>query len=396
VPAKLLLGFVFVITLDGHWRSGMPSTAKAANVADACAQLAAQTNNFEVAPPRDSKALVMTSARQVGSLPSSPRMGGSTREAGTPLDSGENVETGYVTPDEFDEFGLEPGSRNGQSRQTSWDDPEPEQSYTCAWGPEEEYTGYMVEPCAWQCWMVSNATPFPTYQLDNGHGASEHCQTDELIQSAPQENDKSVDWGSTVTVMMRNLPKKLSQKLLLEEIKSKGFGGTYDFVYVPVDMHTKSNRGYAFINFVEPKYAMAFKSCYEGHQLTKYSSRKVIAILPAALQGFEANHAHFASSRVIHDAPEARPVFLRRPSTTRGAPPPEASERSRNGSTRDGAAKSAALAPKPQLMASPPAGTSSIPTRKGKYALNFCPFCGADVQSDFKFCQYCGTSLQLC
>merc|ERR1711920_953504 len=131
-----------------------------------------------------------------------------------------------------------------------------------------------------------------------------------------------------------------------------GFGGTYDFVYVPMDKETKSNRGYAFINFVEPKYAMAFKSCYEGRHLTKYSSRKVIAILPAKLQGFEANHAYFASSRVIHEAPGARPFFSRQPSALQGATP-EAPEGSRTGLTTGEAAKSVASVFKSQPPASP-------------------------------------------
>merc|ERR1719284_118765 len=123
---------------------------------------------------------------------------------------------------------------------------------------------------------------------------------------------------------------------------------------------------------------MAFKSCYEGRQLTRYSSRKVIAILPAALQGFEANQAHFASSRVIHEAPGARPLFLRRTSALQGAPP-AAPEGSQNGLTRGEAAKSATLPLKSQPPARPLAESSNSPTEKGKYGLNFCPFCGGDV-----------------
>jgi len=312
---------------------------------------------------------------------------------GTPAEGAENIETGYATPDEFDDLGPEPGSWNGTSRQISWDDPAQEQSYSCAWGPGEACKHSEVDPCVWQGWMVSDVAQYPIYQLEISHGASGPSHS-ESIESAPQENCKSVDWGSTVTVMMQNLPKRLSQNLLIEEIKSKGFGGTYDFVYVPVEMQTKFNRGYAFINFVEPKYAMAFKSCYEGHQLTKYSSRKVIAILPAALQGFEANYARFASSRMVHEAPGAHPVFLRQPSALQVAPV-EAPEGSRTGVTKCEATKSVDFVFKSQLPERPQADSSNLPTGNGKYPLNFCPFCGGDVQSDFKFCQYCGASLQL-
>jgi len=371
------------IALDdpGHFAMHPMAKGVPANVGDPCAQRAAQTNIFEVAPQRERTG-------QIGSLPSSPRLVSSAKVEGTPVEGLENRETGYATPDEFDELGLEPSSWNGASRQVSWDDPAQEQSYSCVWGPEEACAYSVVDPCVWQDSMVPNVAQFPIYQFQNGHCASGPSQS-ESIEGAPQEHLKSVDWGSTVTVMMRNLPKKLSQSLLMEEIRSKGFGDSYDFVYVPMDKETKSNRGYAFINFVEPKYAMAFKSCYEGHQLTKYSSRKVIAILPAALQGFDANHAHFASLRVVHDAPGARPVFLRQPSALQGGPL-EAQEGGRNGLT-----KSAALVCKSQFPARPPADASNLPAGKGKHALNFCPFCGGDAQRDFKFCQYCGASLQL-
>merc|ERR1711920_770654 len=125
-----------------------------------------------------------------------------------------------------------------------------------------------------------------------------------------------------------------------------------------------------------------------------YRSRKVITILPAALQGFEANHAHFASSRVIHEGPGARPVFLRQPSALQGRPLEEP-EGSWDGLTNCEDAKSIDFVFKSQIPTRPPADSSTIPTGEGKYGLNFCPFCGGGVQCDFNFCQYCGASQRL-
>merc|ERR1711988_1960162 len=39
--------------------------------------------------------------------------------------------------------------------------------------------------------------------------------------------------GARTTVMLRNLPNSYSRSMLLELIHAEGFGGSYDFVYLP-------------------------------------------------------------------------------------------------------------------------------------------------------------------
>ena len=42
------------------------------------------------------------------------------------------------------------------------------------------------------------------------------------------------DWAAVTTVMMRNLPNKYTQHMLLMEVNSCGFFGTFDFLYLPI------------------------------------------------------------------------------------------------------------------------------------------------------------------
>merc|ERR1719282_682076 len=92
------------------------------------------------------------------------------------------------------------------------------------------------------------------------------------------------EWSNTTTVMMRNLPNKYTQRMLLTEINHSGFLGTFDFLYLPIDPETNANRGYTFLNFIDPSFAWMFKLSYEGKKMNKFNSNKVISVVPATLQ----------------------------------------------------------------------------------------------------------------
>merc|ERR1719201_1462918 len=108
-----------------------------------------------------------------------------------------------------------------------------------------------------------------------------------------------VEDSTTVhTVMMRNLPNKYTQQMMLEEINLAGFAGTFDFLYLPIDPETHANRGYAFINFDRPINAHKFMATFEGRQMYRFDSKKFVSCMAATLQGFEANYSHYAAARV--------------------------------------------------------------------------------------------------
>lgn len=122
-----------------------------------------------------------------------------------------------------------------------------------------------------------------------------------------------VDWAGKTTVMIRNIPSVYSQKDLIAEVSRRGFAGSFDFFYLPMDFAKSANAGYAFANFVDVASVSALRKEFDGKRLELApTSTKLIQVVPATLQGYDANFAHFAHSAVLnHHKTEHSPVFLR-------------------------------------------------------------------------------------
>lgn len=117
--------------------------------------------------------------------------------------------------------------------------------------------------------------------------------------------------GHKTTAMLRNIPNRYTQASLLHEIDCAGFEGTYDFFYLPMDTHNRTNVGYAFINFVEPADMTRFTNLFSGYRFKDHSSQKIARVSPAHLQGFHENVRHFSNRAVTHSRnSQYRPVIV--------------------------------------------------------------------------------------
>lgn len=88
----------------------------------------------------------------------------------------------------------------------------------------------------------------------------------------------------TTTLLVRNIPPRFDQERLLQQWPADG---TFDLLYLPYHPTSKKwPRGYAFINFVTPKLAVAFQQRWHGHYLSR---DKRLVIVPAPLQGVDDN-----------------------------------------------------------------------------------------------------------
>ncbi len=108
------------------------------------------------------------------------------------------------------------------------------------------------------------------------------------------------------TCMIKNIPNKYSQQMLIEMIDESHYGA-YDFIYLRMDFKNKCNVGYAFINFIHPRSIVSFAERIHGRRWPKFNSDKVCQLTYARIQGKASLLEKFRHSRVMMELPCYRP-----------------------------------------------------------------------------------------
>lgn len=113
------------------------------------------------------------------------------------------------------------------------------------------------------------------------------------------------------SLMVRNIPNKYTQQMLLSEFAATGHGSDkMDFFYLPIDFKNKCNRGYAFVNFVNYKDIIQFFGQYNKCGWKRFNSDKICDITYARIQGKAAMLKRFENSSLMEKNPEYRPMVF--------------------------------------------------------------------------------------
>ncbi|XP_052184612.1 protein terminal ear1 [Diospyros lotus] len=131
---------------------------------------------------------------------------------------------------------------------------------------------------------------------------------------------------SRTTVMIKNIPNKYSQKLLLNMLDNHCIHcneqianaddqplSSYDFVYLPIDFINKCNVGYGFVNMTSPQAAWRLYKAFHLQSWEVFNSKKICEVTYARLQGLEALKEHFKNSKFPCEAEEYLPVVFAPP-----------------------------------------------------------------------------------
>ncbi|KAK9934523.1 hypothetical protein M0R45_021663 [Rubus argutus] len=130
------------------------------------------------------------------------------------------------------------------------------------------------------------------------------------------------------TLMIKNIPNKYSQKLLLsmldnhcihcnEQILRDGDEvqplSSYDFVYLPIDFNNKCNVGYGFVNMTSPEATWRLYKAFHHQNWEVFNSRKICEVTYARVQGLEALKEHFKNSKFPSEMDHYLPVVFSPP-----------------------------------------------------------------------------------
>ncbi|MCL7040282.1 hypothetical protein MKW94_014588 [Papaver nudicaule] len=149
---------------------------------------------------------------------------------------------------------------------------------------------------------------------------------DAIVESSSSSSSFIKD--ARTTVMIKNIPNKYSQKLVLnmldnhcircnEKILAEGDENqplsAYDFVYLPIDFNNKCNVGYGFVNLTTPQAAWRLYKAFHLQQWEVFNSRKICQVAYARLQGLEELTEHFSNSKFACEKDDYLPVIFSPP-----------------------------------------------------------------------------------
>ncbi|KAL7754140.1 hypothetical protein RI367_000120 [Sorochytrium milnesiophthora] len=134
------------------------------------------------------------------------------------------------------------------------------------------------------------------------------------VDFIPRENEFDImrimqGLDNRTTIMIRNIPNKYSQQMLIDFI-NETHRGKYDFLYLRMDFKNRCNVGYAFCNMVDTNSIVTFAQRVVGKKWTKFNSDKVCMISYANIQGKQALVDKFRNSSVMDEHPTYRPKIF--------------------------------------------------------------------------------------
>mmetsp|Transcript_842 Transcript_842/g.1923 ORF Transcript_842/g.1923 Transcript_842/m.1923 type:complete len:738 (+) Transcript_842:644-2857(+) len=174
---------------------------------------------------------------------------------------------------------------------------------------------------------VRASVPEPPRSVDSSDANSRRMRNVPPIHRVPASRGRdNVDYHINVplvlsggdprtSVMIKNIPNKYTQKMVLDELDESGCQGTYDFFYLPIDFQAGCNLGYAFIDFHDPHTIAQFFNTFDQRKWNKFNSDKICEVKYARIQGCESLLRRFENSCVMEQDKEYQPVMFNRDGT---------------------------------------------------------------------------------
>jgi len=164
-----------------------------------------------------------------------------------------------------------------------------------------------------------NSAPFSQHTDAIMRDETQHCKRS-AVQATPahemqaeqeqvmvEESSCTTPWADqkgeagedmATTMFIRHIPFRYTNMEFMKFIDLQGFKGLYDYYYQPTDYQTGHQRTYAFVNFVTPSIAKAFKTKVHGMQLDAQDEHPPLSVITAYEQGLYMNFARYYTRKV--------------------------------------------------------------------------------------------------
>jgi len=149
---------------------------------------------------------------------------------------------------------------------------------------QDAQTSWEMEKGNVECNMlIDQASTAPSDQAFNDEGSNYNEYADNIS-------------SEMTTVMLCNIPCRVTLEEIIHAVRSLGFDDTYDLLHAPGPkrrhryLASTTNIGYAFINFVKPEDAQNFMKAFEGFCFEGRHSEKVGMAKFGRVQGFHNNY----------------------------------------------------------------------------------------------------------
>merc|ERR1712048_841795 len=127
-----------------------------------------------------------------------------------------------------------------------------------------------------------------------------------------KENTPS-DEVPLTTIMLRNIPTDLSRSMVMDMLRSSGFAEHVSFIYLPMNLRSSGNFGYAFVDFDSTEIAEQCKESLNGFTGWSVPSEKVLEVAWSDAQGLDSHIQRYRDSPIMHASleDEYKPAIFR-------------------------------------------------------------------------------------
>lgn len=169
-----------------------------------------------------------------------------------------------------------------------------------------------------------NAVPLPMMMMAAAV-RQEHTVASQFLWKPNVEVEKTrflgSVWGSKkkvkkeqtyTTIVIKNLPEKCTNAMIVELLDTAGFAGKYDFLYAPTDFRNYSAFGYAFVNMISHELGESAIQHLDG--MTAWSENVPVSVdWSQPHQGYGVHVRRYQNSPVMHPLvpEEYKPMIFR-------------------------------------------------------------------------------------